>query len=214
ERGGIEVEEDAFAGGLNWLEKMTDGTIGYNSPGGLNARPEGLQERFRAEDSAAMSAAGLWGFGLLARRGPTVANLKGPIKHCKSLPPRWSGSFIDMYYWYYGSLAMFAQGKSDWKKWSKPLEKALLKHQCAQPEAVMGSWDPVGPWGFDGGRIYSTCFNALALLTPYRYGPEFMKGKPPKAYADAVAALRTFAKSEDEDLAARAKLWLTRAGAR
>jgi hypothetical protein len=32
-----------------------------------------------------------------------------------------------------------------------------------------GSWDPVGAWGRDGGRVYSTALCALILEVYYRY---------------------------------------------
>jgi hypothetical protein len=36
-----------------------------------------------------------------------------------------------------------------------------------------GSWDPLDPWALDGGRIYSTAINVLALEVPLRYAPGF-----------------------------------------
>ena len=32
-----------------------------------------------------------------------------------------------------------------------------------------GSWDPVGPWGFAGGRVYSTASMVLCLEVYFRY---------------------------------------------
>ena len=32
-----------------------------------------------------------------------------------------------------------------------------------------GSWDPVGPWQFDGGRIYSTALLTMCLQAYYRF---------------------------------------------
>ena len=32
-----------------------------------------------------------------------------------------------------------------------------------------GSWDPVGAWGEDGGRVYSTAILVLTLEAYYRY---------------------------------------------
>ena len=36
-----------------------------------------------------------------------------------------------------------------------------------------GSWDPKGPWGPDGGRVYSTAMMALCLEVYYRYDRVF-----------------------------------------
>ena len=32
-----------------------------------------------------------------------------------------------------------------------------------------GSWDPIGPWGNEGGRVYATAICCLTLETPRRY---------------------------------------------
>ena len=48
------------------------------------------------------------------------------------------------------------------------MEKALLPHQRTDGN-FEGSWDPIGPWGKDGGRVYSTAMGALMLEVYYRY---------------------------------------------
>jgi hypothetical protein len=46
--------------------------------------------------------------------------------------------------------------------WRLALGNALLNHQesagCARD-----SWDPVGVWGREGGRVYATATSAIAL---------------------------------------------------
>jgi hypothetical protein len=32
-----------------------------------------------------------------------------------------------------------------------------------------GSWDPIDPWGQDGGRVYATAIMVLCLEVYYRY---------------------------------------------
>ena len=71
----------------------------------------------------------------------------------------------DLYFAYFGSLAMHQQGGEAWAKWWAPLRDRLLKTQ--QPE---GSW----PGNFDrwyayGGQVYTTAISALILETPIRY---------------------------------------------
>ena len=51
----------------------------------------------------------------------------------------------------------------------KAIEKALLENQHNKKDNLEGSWDPIGPWGEDGGRIYSTATCALILEVYYRY---------------------------------------------
>ena len=33
----------------------------------------------------------------------------------------------------------------------------------------LGSWDPIGPWGLEGGRVASTALMAMCLEVDYRY---------------------------------------------
>ncbi len=82
---------------------------------------------------------------------------------------------IDYYYWYYGSLALFqispAQG---WKEWNDALTEALLPLQNKESRGCKwGSWEPIGCWAKEGGRVYSTALNALTLEVYYRYAHVF-----------------------------------------
>ena len=67
-----------------------------------------------------------------------------------------------MYYWYYGTLAMFQVGGEPWKAWNEAMKTAIIDHQRKDGDAK-GSWDPIGPWGRDGGRVYSTAIWRSAL---------------------------------------------------
>jgi hypothetical protein len=74
-----------------------------------------------------------------------------------------------MYYWYYGSYAMFQLGGTHWKKWEAALKAAIIDNQEKGGDES-GSWDPIGPWGFAGGRVYSTALMALCIEVYFRYG--------------------------------------------
>jgi hypothetical protein len=76
-----------------------------------------------------------------------------------------------MYYWLYGTMAMFHVGDASWKHWNYELKEALLPSQRRKGThcEYKGSWDPIGPWGPDGGRVYATAMCALSLETYYRY---------------------------------------------
>ena len=76
-----------------------------------------------------------------------------------------------MYYWYYATLAMFQAGGKYWKGWESAMEKAFLpsQHKKTTYCELKGSWDPIGPWGPDGGRVYSTAILAMCLQVLYRY---------------------------------------------
>jgi hypothetical protein len=81
--------------------------------------------------------------------------------------PKWdeSDGSIDMYYWYYGTLAMKRWGGSLWKDWRKAILKALIPNQRREDKEdnYYGSWDPIGAWGMEGGRVYSTVICTLIL---------------------------------------------------
>ena len=55
-----------------------------------------------------------------------------------------------------------------WSRWNEALRGAVLKTQSNSGDE-RGSWDPVGPWGYAGGRIYATAMMALCLESYYRY---------------------------------------------
>jgi hypothetical protein len=79
-------------------------------------------------------------------------------------------SKLNLYYWYYGTLAMFQYGGPEWKKWNDAVRAALVAEQTTTGENA-GSWDPRGPWGPYGGRVFSTAMSALCLEVYYRFLP-------------------------------------------
>jgi hypothetical protein len=85
-------------------------------------------------------------------------------------------SRVNLYYWYYASLALHRQRQlSDqnaaaWQAWNRALTSVLVNKQANDgPDA--GSWDPECIWGGYGGRVYSTALSALCLEVYYRYAP-------------------------------------------
>ena len=82
----------------------------------------------------------------------------------------------DVYYWYYGTLAMFQYGGVSFQKWYSPLRDMLVIDQRNDEEFV-GSWDPRGRWGGYGGRVYSTAMSILCLEGTYRFMPLY-KSRP------------------------------------
>ena len=80
-----------------------------------------------------------------------------------------------MYYWYYATLAMYQVGGKHWDKWKAGMERAMVENQRKDTDfcEYKGSWDPIGPWGPDGGRVYSTACLALCLEVFYRYDRVF-----------------------------------------
>jgi hypothetical protein len=89
------------------------------------------------------------------------------------LPPTWNtndGS-IDMYYWYYATLALYQAGGAAWKTWDAAMATSIVANQRKDGAycGFKGSWDPIDPWGAEGGRVYSTAILTMCLEVYYRY---------------------------------------------
>lgn len=81
----------------------------------------------------------------------------------------------DLYYWYYGTLAMYQYGGSEWREWNNRLRDHLVEDQRTTGHAA-GSWDPKAPWGPYGGRVFSTALSTLCLEVYYRFLPLYQIG--------------------------------------
>lgn len=76
---------------------------------------------------------------------------------------------MNLYYWYYGTLAMHQVHDERWSKWNEALQTRLLPAQ-RQDGRLAGTWDPGHDlWGGYGGRVYTTAMGALCLESYYRF---------------------------------------------
>ncbi|HPF14830.1 MAG: terpene cyclase/mutase family protein [Planctomycetes bacterium] len=170
----LRVDREGYQAALAWLDSVTDpatGRVGYIGPerGGRSSRTE-VNADYPAEETEAMT-----GVGLLTRvfLGQTPDQNPILLKHgdlmLRTLP-EWDEARhkVDMYYWYYGTYAMYQLGGEHWRKWKAAMERAILPHQRTDGD-YKGSWDPVGPWGYQGGRVYSTATMVLTMQVYYRY---------------------------------------------
>lgn len=211
---GVEVDPEAFRGAMWWVAKVTDpewGRTGYDQMGGMCARPEGLHDRFPPEESEAMTAAGAWSW-ILCGAARTISPLDAKsIKLIARVPPSWSADSgaADLVYWLYGSMVLQQTGE---EKWTKALEAALLAGQNPPGSgAKAGSWDPIDPWGAEGGRLYATAMAILCLETLWRTPKGLMGPQPvPPALSSAMQKLDGLTRDPDRAVAARAKLLLER----
>jgi hypothetical protein len=159
-----------------WLDKVTDpdyGRVGYVQRGTGPARPVEMIDRFPGEKSESMTAVGVFARVLLGEDPRKDATIRKGADLMAKLPPVWNPSdgSIDMYYWYYGTLAMFQVGGRHWQAWHRAMIPAILQTQRKDTDhcGYKGSWDPIGPWGPDGGRVYSTALMAMCCEVLYRY---------------------------------------------
>jgi hypothetical protein len=90
---------------------------------------------------------------------------------------------MDLYYWYYGTLALFQYGDPEWQQWNVRVRDLLVSEQ-EQDGEYAGSWPPRDPWSGYGGRIYSTAMATLCLEVYYRYLPLYKQGAGAPAPAE------------------------------
>ena len=87
-------------------------------------------------------------------------------------------SKVNLYYWYYATLALRQRDNQAWQQWNQELQRVLLSQQSLSNDET-GSWEPIGLWGGYGGRVYSTALATLSLEAYYRYqtSPQELVGK-------------------------------------
>ena len=66
-------------------------------------------------------------------------------------------------------FATFQLGGDEWQVWNSALKRAAVESQNrSNLSGEYGSWNPDGPWGHYGGRVYATAMMALTLEVYYR----------------------------------------------
>ena len=78
-------------------------------------------------------------------------------------------NMVQLWNAYYGAYALYQLGGNAWREWERSLKSEVVPLQCEDGDRT-GSWDPDGPWGYAGGRVYSTALATLTLQVYYRYG--------------------------------------------
>jgi HEAT repeat protein len=179
-----------------WVESMTEadtGRVGYVTRGQGPARVQEAVDTFPAEKSESTTAIGV----VLRQRlpggetGRDAEAIRLGTALLAGLPPAWTPGHgpdlgnVDLYYWYYGALAMDRLGGAAGEAWTRALVDALTKGQRkdGEPCDAKGSWDAVDAWSAEGGRLYCTAAAVLCLETPTRF-PRLVAGRP-----DLVGAL-------------------------
>jgi len=172
---GLLIDAKALANADTFITDLTDaqGRTGYLEKGGRSSRRAGQHAvDFPADNVECMTAVGLLCKYFLGHDPKATPMMQDQAKVVAAKLPQWrkdpKGSFIDHYYWYFGTHAMYQVGGLAWVKWSKALTDAVIKHQRTDG-SFKGSWDPDDAWGQVGGRVYSTAILVLTLEAYYRY---------------------------------------------
>ncbi len=121
-------------------------------------------KQFPPELGEAMTAAAILcrrALGLDEEAAPILADAVGLVL---AKPPVWQPDtgHVDYCYWFFGTEALRRVGGEPQRAWGEALVGALVDSQRADGAAA-GSWDPVDPWGANGGRVYATAMAVLAL---------------------------------------------------
>ncbi len=171
--GGLEVPDRAFADARTFIRNAhqpDSGAVLYAHD------PERLRTQYWTLPGS--TPAGLFALSLL---GEDIAKSRygSSIRYITERSPSSyrRGSQIEfvteatgnVYFWYYGSLALFRHGGREWSRWNERLQDTLLPAQQAD-----GSWRPVSHYADYAGdtsseRSYTTAMCVLTLEVYYRY---------------------------------------------
>ena len=160
---GLAVDQQAIAGGMSFLDrvtKMETGRTGYDKPGSPVSRLAVKADAFPAEYSEMLTAMAInvrmeWG----EDPGTSKAIPTGALLVMKQAPlwDKYRGS-IDYYHWLFGTMALRPLGGFQWDHWRAFLLRSLLPHQQAE-----GWWPAVDAWSSEGSVVHATALNVLSL---------------------------------------------------
>ena len=156
EMAGIDVPQSAHDGIVRFLKNVSSGASGGKASYRPGERP-----------SQSMTAEALVCRQFLGMARDNPASDEAGNFLLQKLP---SDNQINLYYWYYGTLAMYQLQGEYWQRWNEAMQNTLIRRQRTDGDAD-GSWDPDCIWAGYGGRVYCTAMSALCLEVYYRYLP-------------------------------------------
>lgn len=164
ERAGIKVPVQTWTGAERFLRSVSRGRMG------------GLAS-YRPDDgpTTPMTAEAMYCRQIVAEAidaKPDLAANSEATATILAMPPE--PSRVNLYYWYYGTLALHHQQTASsesaaaWQSWNSAITQVLMNSQLTEGVEA-GSWEPNCIWGGYGGRVYSTAIAAMCLEVYYRY---------------------------------------------
>jgi hypothetical protein len=176
---GLDINKAALDNCATFMDSVAEpnGRHGYTKAGEPSSRRNsgGHAEKFPREKGEAMTAVGLFCRYFMNQDPKEKPVMNAAADLILSKPPIWDvkAGTIDEYYWYYATYALFQKGGRHWDEWKKRLDTAVVKSQhrdkAPSKKNLYGSWDPIGCWGEDGGRVYTTAILTLTLEAYFRY---------------------------------------------
>ena len=155
---GIPIPPSTQAGVLDWLKRVSKGRDGglafYNfEASGINVTPTMTAEAWACRQ-------------FLEVGGPGPSSNEAAAYLLQNGTDR--GDY-NIYFLYYGTLAMYQHGGDAWSTWNARVRDDVVRRQRAKGH-MAGSWDPDdSPYGTKGGRIYGTALATLTLEVYYRF---------------------------------------------
>lgn len=171
--GGIEVPDAAFDRAHEFLRNSWDAELRRFRYSHDPARLRSGYATLPGSTPAALFALSLLGEDLSS---PQWREAVGFVSACAPDGYRWQGedAFVqraagNLYFWYYGSLALLRRGGPEWERWNLALKESLPPAQAED-----GSWaslDVYCEYAGDDERdlVYSTAMCVLSLEVYYRY---------------------------------------------
>lgn len=170
---GVDVPDAAFDGAREFLENARDEDGEYYR---YNHDPERLGSGYPT--LPASTPAALFALSLLGEDLQSAAHAPERAFVLNRAPKGYrytsDDAFVhraqgNLYFWYYGTLAMFRVGGGAWATWNEAMKKTLLPAQEAD-----GSWRPIDIYARyardnDADRSYTTTMCVLSLEIYYRY---------------------------------------------
>lgn len=177
---GLTTPASMRAGALGWLNLVSAGEKKGLAVYRPNEGPYGGASGYVAgRNMTPTMTAEAWACRqVLGVGGPSAASDEAAEYLMRNKPDR---SKLNLYYWYYGTLAMHTRGGADWDTWNTQVRDSLVGLQQTDGHQA-GSWDPAdskSAYDLRGGRIYTTALAAMTLEVYYRYGTT-EDAKPPR----------------------------------
>ncbi|MHC5082050.1 MAG: protein kinase domain-containing protein, partial [Planctomycetota bacterium] len=164
---GLRVPSSAVEGALAWFARVTDDASAFAGYRSLSDFKRPHQTGAFEKRTESMTAAALAARLFIKPDSKGSDLVEKAVGRLAGNPPRWGKEdAMDLVYGFFGTLALGAVGGPTWDAWKIKVREAILSRQIREGCAD-GSWDPVGPWGPGGGRVYATAINTLTLAVSF-----------------------------------------------